>query len=78
MFICSSSPLFLHMAKNDKKTGKEDASENTNKRRPDYISDGIAIWVNMNKKGKPFLLIKIVGHNLMFARENPNCNNGGK
>lgn len=59
------------MTKNNKTTGKKEASNNNDEpRQPDYKSDGIAVWVNMNKDGKPYLSIRITGHNIIYAKQN--------
>lgn len=38
--------------------------------KPDFKSDGIAVWVNEDKNGKPYLSVKIVGHNAMNVFKN--------
>ena len=42
-------------------------NENKNGRVPDYSNDGIAVWVNQTKDGKPYLSVKLVGHNVVNA-----------
>lgn len=39
-------------------------------RRPDYSADGVAVWVNQTSAGKPYLSIKMVGHNTVAAFKN--------
>ena len=34
---------------------------------PNFKGDGIAVWVNLDKNGKQYLTIKIVGHNNINA-----------
>ncbi len=36
---------------------------------PNYTSQGIAVWENLDKNGKKYLNIKIVGHSPMRAFE---------
>lgn len=36
--------------------------------KPDYVSDGIAVWVNSNEKGE-YLAIKLTGHNTIYAKK---------
>ena len=35
--------------------------ENKPGRTPDYKGEGIAIWVNQDKNGNPYLSVKILG-----------------
>jgi hypothetical protein len=37
------------------------------KRKPDYISEGIAIWKNIAKDGQEYLTVKMLGHNTVTA-----------
>lgn len=37
---------------------------------PDYKSDGVAVWVNLDKNGNKYLSIKIIGHNPLVAFKN--------
>jgi uncharacterized protein (DUF736 family) len=34
---------------------------------PTYSGDGIAVWVNTTKDGKPYLNVKLAGHNTVTA-----------
>jgi hypothetical protein len=40
------------------------------RRRPDYKSDGVSVWINTRENGRKFLSIKMVGHSVVFANEN--------
>ena len=50
-------------------SSKEESNEKDNQKgnKPVYTSDGVAVWVNMSKKGEPYLAIRIVGHNTIYA-----------
>jgi hypothetical protein len=39
----------------------------TKDKKPDYKGDGIAVWVNKDKNGKPYLSVKLVGHTAINA-----------
>lgn len=39
-------------------------------RKPDYKSDGVAVWVFQDKNGNPYLSIKVVGHDYVKAFKN--------
>ena len=36
-------------------------------RQPDYKSDGIAIWKNIDKNNNEYLSVKLIGHNTLYA-----------
>jgi len=36
---------------------------------PDYYADGVAVWINIDKKNHKYLTIKIVGHKTITAFE---------
>jgi hypothetical protein len=38
--------------------------------KPDYKSDGVAVWKGTSKNGKEMLTIKVVGQNPMYAFRN--------
>lgn len=35
--------------------------------KPQYTGDGVAVWINNDKNGKPYLSIKLAGHNVVNA-----------
>jgi hypothetical protein len=39
-------------------------------RKPDYTSDGVAVWVNKAKNNRKYLTIHLVGHTTITAFEN--------
>ena len=44
-------------------------SEKTGK-LPAYTGDGVAVWINVDKNGKKYLSIKLVGHTPVNAFKN--------
>lgn len=36
-------------------------------RAPEYKNDGVGVWSEKDKNGKPYLRIKIVGHETILA-----------
>ena len=44
--------------------------QNQTGKAPDFSADGIAVWQNTTKDGKPYLSVKIVGHNTINAFKN--------
>jgi len=46
---------------------KKEAEKTT--KSPDYVGDGIAVWVNKNKDGNSYLSIKLIGHNTIYAQK---------
>lgn len=44
--------------------------EKSTGRKPDYKSDGVAVWVFQDKNKKPYLSIKMVGHDYVKAFKN--------
>ena len=44
--------------------------EKSSGRKPDYKSDGVAVWVFQDKNKKPYLSIKVVGHDYVKAFKN--------
>jgi len=50
---------------------KTETEPKTEKRRPDYKSDGIAVWLNLDPKtNKEYLSINLVGHKIIYAGTN--------
>lgn len=44
--------------------------ENKSGRSPDFSGDGVAVWVNQDKNGKPYVSVRLVGHNVINAFKN--------
>ena len=44
--------------------------DNKNGKRPDYKSDGVAIWINKTKDNETYLSVKMVGHNAVNVFKN--------
>ena len=44
-------------------------SEKTGK-IPEFTGDGVAVWINVDKNGKKYLSIKLVGHTPVNAFKN--------
>jgi hypothetical protein len=46
---------------------QETQTETPTTKKPDYIGDGIAIWLNTDKNNNSYLSIKMIGHNTVYA-----------
>ena len=55
----------------------EQTKKELSKAQPTYKADGVAVWVNTDKNGKPYLAIKVVGMNTIHAFANTPKNEGG-
>jgi len=49
---------------------KKTTNETFEAKPPEYAGDGVAVWINKDKNGNNYLVIKIVGHLKLTAFAN--------
>jgi len=57
------------MVEENQQNNQEKTQVKETKKRPDYVSDGVAVWINTRPNGQKYLSIKMPGHETVYVNE---------